>query len=316
MSFQAYAMRQFMRLTLKRKTLDTVEAMREMVAAAKSTNHPAVAIQPITILGLQAEWLIAPDSLAQSVILYLHGGGYVSGSLDSHRGAATLLAYESRIPVLLLDYRLAPEHPYPAALEDSTDMYQWLLDRGYKPENILLAGDSAGGGLTLATLLYLRDQKMPLPAGAMCLSPWTDLMGTGESVETVAEKDPWLKPSDINVPVRNYLQGQPADQPYVSPLYADLHDLPPIMIQVGEYEILRSDSERFTEKARQAGVDVQLQVWSKMWHVWQLFYDVVPESKQAMRVLAMFANERIGKPSVERTTVSFMTYDLRLVQSA
>lgn len=302
MSLQAILMRQYMRFTLKRQQLETVDQMRKMVGSIETTVHPDVTVTRTGIHEPAGEWLIPQDVKAKTVLLYFHGGGYVSGSLESHRGFLSHLAHTSNILTLAIDYRLAPENPYPAALDDAVDSYNWLLKIGYDAKDIIVGGDSAGGGLTLAALLKLREMRKPLPAAALCLSPWTDLMGTGDSVKSQAFKDPWLKPTDINVPVQAYLGDHPRFDPFVSPLYADLRNLPPLLIHVGEFEILRSDSERLAQKAQKAGVDVTLKQWRGMWHVWHLFYDVVPESRNAIQDLADFMNKRRIQIARERKT--------------
>jgi len=287
-SLQASFTRQFMRLTLKRKKLDTVEKMRDMVKSIKTSVHPDVTVTRTGHNEPAGEWLIPADVKPHTVLLYFHGGGYVSGSAESHRGFLSQLAHITNIMTLAIDYRLAPEHPYPAALDDAIMAYDWLLSIGYDADDIIFGGDSAGGGLTLATLLKLRDCGKPLPSSAFCLSPWTDLLATGDSVETQAHNDPWLKPEDIAIPVQAYLGEHPRNDPYVSPLYGDFDGLPPLLIHVGEHEILRSDSARLARKARGAGVHVTYKMWDEMWHVWHLFYDRVPESRSAIEDIAQF----------------------------
>jgi epsilon-lactone hydrolase len=292
-TLQAAAMRLFLRMTFKRKRLETIEAMRAMVDSLEGKPHKNVRVEKASFNGLKAEWLLPNHLHTDGIILYLHGGGYVSGSPSSHRGTVSQIVNASGVAALLLDYRLAPEHPYPAALEDATQAYKWLLSEGYAPQQIIIAGDSAGGGLTLATLLKLRDEGVPLPAGAATISPWTDLEGTGESVHTRARQDPWLKPGDLHLPVNNYTQGQDTTHPYISPLHGDLRGLPPLLIQVGDAEILLSDSERFAAKAQAMGVDVSLKIWPGMWHVWHAFYAVVPEAKRAIEELAEFVKHTL-----------------------
>jgi len=191
--------------------------------------------------------------------------------------------------VLALDYRMAPEHPYPAALNDALAGYCWLLDQGAKPDRILLAGDSAGGGLTLALLLKLRDEGVPLPAGAVALSPWTDLATTGASLHTKADTDPMLVASEIPHHAAMYLGGADPRDPYASPLYGDPRGLPPTLIQAGGDEVLLDDGVRMAEKMQAAGCDVELQVWPRMPHVFQLLATVMPEAQAAVAEIARFA---------------------------
>lgn len=238
-------------------------------------------IEQIEVAGLPAEW-ITPRRYDERIILYLHGGAYSVGSCASHRGIAAHIAKASCARVLMPEYRLAPEHPFPAALEDAIAVYRELLEDGMTPESIVLAGDSAGGGLALSTMVMLRDCGEPLPAAAVLLSAWTDLAATGKSLQTCADKDPWLRPDRVAITAERYHGNVDARDPRVSPLYADLHGLPPLLIQVGDHEILLSDSTRLAERAEDAGVDVTLEVWEGMWHVWHAMVKLVPESQQAI----------------------------------
>ena len=224
---------------------------------------------------------------SDNVIMYLHGGGYFMGSPATHRGLVAHLAKACGARALSVDYRLAPEHPFPAALEDSLAVYQWVMDQGVLPKNIIIAGDSAGAGLTLATLLSLRDGQKPLPAMALCISPWTDLALTGESIETCAGIDPYIS-HDLLKLGAHYLGKYDAKFPLISPLYADLKGLPPLLIHAGTDEVLLSDSTRFAEKAKAAGVDVTLKVWEHMWHDFHMWTPYLPEAKSAITEMATF----------------------------
>lgn len=251
-------------------------------------------IETLRVGGVEADRVSAPGGRATRCILYLHGGGYVQGSRRTHRCVAYHLSRAAQAIVLVLDYRLAPEHPFPAALEDTLSAWEALLTDGWEAApasavpwkqaaaRMALVGDSAGGGLTLATLVSLRDRGVPLPAAAVCLSPWTDLAGTGASVTAKAGRDPVIQPAMIHDFARLYLQGQDVTQPLASPLYADLTGLPPLLIQVGSEEVLLDDSTRLADAARQAGVDVSLEVWPGMIHVWHLFAPVLAEGRQAL----------------------------------
>jgi acetyl esterase/lipase len=224
-------------------------------------------------------------------VLYLHGGGYAAGSCRTHRALAGRLALASQSPVLVLGYRLAPEHPFPAALEDATSAVRWLVDQGISPDRLALAGDSAGGGLALATTIALRDEGVPLPAALVCFSPWTDLALTGESFLTRAKVDPLISREGCLFYVAAYVGGRDPRLPLISPLYADLRGLPPLLVQVGDYEVLRSDSVRLAESAREAGVDVTLEVAAGMWHVWQVMAGLMPEAQQALDRAGAFLNQ-------------------------
>lgn len=248
-------------------------------------------IAQIEVAGRPAEW-ITPPVYDERIILYLHGGAYSVGSCASHRGIVAHIAKASRARVLLPEYRLAPEHPFPAALDDAVAAYRALLDDGVQPGSMVVAGDSAGGGLTLSTLVTLRDQGNPLPAAAVLLSPWTDLAATGETLQSCAAKDPWLRSDRVASTAAQYCGNVDATDPRVSPLYADLHGLPPLLIQVGDHEILLSDSTRLARRAREAGVDVTLEVWEGMWHVWHILVRLVPESQQAIDRIGRFVRAK------------------------
>jgi epsilon-lactone hydrolase len=209
------------------------------------------------------------------------------------------IAQAVRARTLMPEYRLAPEHRFPAALEDCLAVYRELLDEGVAPEEIIIGGDSAGGGLALSTLVCLRDAGEPLPAAVVLLSPWVDLTGTGESMKTRANRDPWLIPDFFEPTAARYYGEEDPRHPLVSPLYADHHGLPPMFIQVGDDEILLSDAVSLAERAEDAGVDVTLEVWHGMWHVWQAFVQIVPESKEALERISNFVDEKLAQAEQE-----------------
>jgi acetyl esterase/lipase len=245
--------------------------------------------------GVPAEWIAAPGASDENVIYYLHGGGYCIGSIKTYHGLASHLSRAAGARVLLIDYRLAPEHPFPAAVEDATAGYRWLLSTGVAPARVVIAGDSAGGGLTVATLVALRDAGDPLPAAAVCLSPWVDLEGLGESMITKAEVDPIVKATEgVNEMAKAYLGDADPRTPLAAPLYADLAGLPPLLIQVGTAEVLLDDSNRLAERAKGAGVDVTLEPWEDMIHVWQFFAAVLPEGQQAIDRIGEFVRAHVG----------------------
>lgn len=251
-------------------------------------------IEPLTVAGLPAEWIIPPGGTKDRVILYAIGGGYVSGSCNDHRSIVAKIAQGSGVSILLFEHRLAPEHPYPAALEDSLAAYRWLLAQGVASANIMIVGESAGGGLCLATLLALRDQGISLPAAAVAISPWTDLKLTGESHRTKAKV--CLSPEGMSAVCSKYYIGDNDPcLPYISPLYGELHGLPPILIFVGEYETMLDDSTRFAEKAKAAGVDVTLRVGEGMVHCYPLLAPLFPEATQAMEEICAYIKTHIGK---------------------
>lgn len=247
-----------------------------------------VVSQPVDADGVAGEFISAPGADASRCIYYLHGGGYVIGNVNTHRVLAYDLSKASGTRVLSMDYRLAPEDPFPAGLEDAVTGYQWLLASGIKPEHVVIAGDSAGGGLAVATLLALRERALPLPAAAVCFSPWVDLLGEGESMRTRADVDPMVQKDALLWYTDLYMAGADPRDPLASPLYADLSGLPPVLIQVGDAETLLDDSTRLAEKLRAAGVNVELEVWDRMIHVWQLFAPVLSEGREAIEKAGAF----------------------------
>jgi len=251
----------------------------------------SVRISPAELNGVPGEWLEGPKP-SNSILLYLHGGGYFGCSAETHRGITASFALE-RFRVFSADYRLAPEHRYPAALEDAVAVYRGLLAAGNSPASMVVAGDSAGGGLALCMLVSLRESGVPLPAAAALFSPWTDLAATGESVRTNARRCAMFNAPDIAPSARYYLGKLPLDTPLASPLYADLMGLPPLLIHVGEDEILRDDSTRLAERARAAGVSVKLKIWPVVPHVWQLAPHKIPEARQSLRETSSFLRSQL-----------------------
>lgn len=225
------------------------------------------------------------------IILYLHGGAYAVGSVKVHREFLARLAIACQMKVLAIDYRLAPEHPFPAALQDALAAYQWMFSQGYGPSNIVIAGDSAGGGLAISMLISLRDDELPLPACAVCLSPWLNRSYTGEKSNN--NKDPLLNPTLLSLYARYYVGEGDATNPLVSPSFADLRGLPPLLIQVGTNEILLEEIQQFCEKARQANVEVSLDCWQGMFHVFQII-PILPETKLSLEKIATFISNKIS----------------------
>ncbi len=227
------------------------------------------------------------------VILYTHGGGYVSGSCADHRMHVAKFVKDTGVGALLYEYRLAPEHPFPAAIEDTLVAYRWLLDQGVTAENILIVGESAGGGLCLATLVALRDQGLPMPAAGVALSPWTDLTLSGDSYRTNAKKDISIQGS-WTVWSRYYAGDTPRTHPWLSPLYGNLAGLPPVLIVVGTAEILLDDARAFARKAKEAGTDVTLGEWDGMVHCFPLFAPLIPEATEAWDQICAFIRQYAG----------------------
>jgi acetyl esterase/lipase len=251
--------------------LEVTMFRKQIADGAKRFGKPPkeTRITPVDVNGVAAEWVERSLSRAHRVILYFHGGGYCSGSLDSHRALASKLANEAHARVLLADYRLAPEHPFPAAFEDALACYRWLLASGIDPGGIVLAGDSAGGGLALAAAMGIRDEGLPLPAAIVGLSPWTDLALSGRSLLKLATADPMLDMRDLANFAQNYLMGHLPTDYRASPLYGDFHGLPSLLIHVGSNEVLKDDALRTAKLAEDAGVDVSIEVWDGMYHVFQ-----------------------------------------------
>jgi epsilon-lactone hydrolase len=251
-----------------------------------------VAVERVTAAHRPAEWLTPPGARADAVVLYLHGGGYVIGSPRSHRHLAAAIARASGTRALLLDYRLAPEHPFPAALDDALAAYEWLLGRGLASRRIVVAGDSAGGGLTVALLLALRDRGRPLPAAGVCISPWTDLTCSAPSYASKKAADPIVTLESITLLAKAYVGAGDPKAPLISPLFADLRGLPPLLVHVGSDEMLLDDARGLAERARTAGVDVTFEEWPAMIHVWHWFQPMLEEAERATADIGTFIRAR------------------------
>jgi acetyl esterase/lipase len=267
----------------------TIEESRAEFEKVASVFQPPedVRCETVDADGVPAEWICTPETESQRVMCYLHGGAYMEGSLNTHRELVSRLARAARARALSVGYRLAPEHPFPAAVEDSTSAYRWLLSVGVDPARLVIAGDSAGGGLTVATLVALRDAGDPLPAAAVCLSPWVDLEGIGESMISRAEMDPMIQRGPLLEAAATYLGGADPRAPLAAPIYAELTGLPPLLIQVGTAETL-DDAVRLAERARAAGVNVTFEPWEEMFHVWQFCASMLPEGQDAIDRIGEF----------------------------
>jgi len=271
-----------------------VAQMRSDWDAAFQVCTVSVSCERVSAGGVDSEWIAPANAAKHKAILYFHGGGFRFGSVTSHRDLIARISEASGCRVLAINYRLAPEHRFPAPLEDALAAYRWLLDQGLKPECIAFAGDSAGGNLALACLLSLRERGLPLPAAGVLMSPWTDLAATGASYTSRSDVDPIHQRPMIVALAKNYLgeDGDPCN-PLVSPLYADLTGMPPLLIQVGDRETVLDDSTMFADKARAAGIDVELQVWDGMIHVFQMFGEELAEARQAIDSIAKFLDKRL-----------------------
>ncbi len=300
--------RHLLKFQLKREAWDantSIPLFRQQCEAGAQRSPglpPGIEVAPVQIDGLpdglSAEWILpypaTPGRKIEPVLFYTHGGGYVSGSCSDHRRFVTKFVQGSGMAALSYEYRLAPEHPFPAAMDDTLVAYRWLLAQGVSPERIVIVGESAGGGLALATLLALRDQGLPLPAGAVALSPWTDLELTGESCRTKVKV--CISPLGMNRVCSQYYVGDNDPRlPWISPLHGDLHGLPPILINVGEDETMLDDSTRFAEKAQAAGVATTLMVGPGMVHCYPLFAPLFPEATQAMAEICAWIKAQVGE---------------------
>lgn len=264
-------------------------------AVDHSAVPPSVTATPVASAGIVGEWLSSPEAASHQVLLFLHGGGYNAGSCVTHRELGARLCVASGLRVFVLDYRLAPEHPFPAALEDATAAYRWLLAQGVRSHNIVIGGDSSGGGLALATLVALRDARLPLPAAGVFLSPWADLTLAGSSMVTHAERDPLVTRAALQRAAAWYAgQTNPA-HPLLSPLFANLAGLPPLLLQVGSDEMLLSDATRVGERARVQGVAATVEVWDGMWHVWHAFAAHLPEGQAAIEQIGAFIQQQLAQ---------------------
>lgn len=271
---------------------DASIAFRREQSALFAANQPApppdVRIEATALAGVPAERITVAGEIASKVFLHLHGGGYVMGDPSGSRGFTTALALAAHVEVISVDYRLAPEHPFPAAVDDAVAAYSALLDQGVSPGRIAIGGESAGGGLAIAALVAMRDAGLPMPACAVAMSPWTDLTCSSGSYLTCAARDPLLTRGVLLEMAAQYLAGQSARTPLASPSSADLSGLPPLLIQVGADEVLLDDAAGLAGRAREAGVAVELQVWPEMIHVWQMFSGALPEADLAIAQIASF----------------------------
>jgi epsilon-lactone hydrolase len=241
-----------------------------------------VTVEPVTANGVRAEWTSTPEDDRDAALLYVHGGGYVIGSLDSHRHVVSEAGRAAKAWALALDYRLAPEHPFPAAVEDAVSGYRYLLSRGIRPGRIAIAGDSAGGGLVVSAMLAIRDAGLAQPACGWCISPWVDMEGIGESMSGKAEADPMVQKAGLLEMAGLYLGGADPRSPLAAPIHADLKGIAPLLIQVGAAETLLDDAIRLAQVPGAANVRVDLQIWPEMVHVWHIFH---PELKVGQRAI-------------------------------
>lgn len=243
---------------------------------------PRIQVEAVTAAGVNGEWLTPENVAGERILYYIHGGGYCLGSLASHRMFVAWLARKLRCRALHIDYRLAPEHPFPAGLNDVVAVYKWILDQGIRPADVWIGGESAGGGLTLAALVSLRDAGLPLPAAGLLISPWIDLTMSGKSIQSRAASDPMITHAYMRNAAGMYHGDQDPRSPLISPLFAGLHGLPPLLVHVGENEVLLDDAKGLAERCRLAGTEVTLKIWDDLFHAFPLF-SYIPEAGEAMR---------------------------------
>ncbi len=278
------------RKVLKDKDLNKTRALWDL--QSKRLKLPVgINVTKERIGGVDCEWVYPEDYKGKKIIVYLHGGGYVLGTLNTARSFAASLAKYTGKRVLSVGYRLAPEYPFPAALEDSLSVFHELLNKDFKASDIVLTGDSAGGGLSLATVLALKDIGEPLPGAVVCLSPWTDLAATGESNRANVKHDPIFGGGAGVIKAEMYAGSEDMYNPFVSPLYGDYDNFPPLLIHVGTEEVILDDSFRVAEKAMEAGVHVSIKIWKGMWHVFTAMDRALPEARQSLREIAEFIDE-------------------------
>lgn len=295
MSLRAELLRLGIRMFLKRhgQHVDIEAWRRDMRAMEWLVPRPSARSETVEVRAgrLTFHRITTPASRPERNVLYLHGGGYISGAPAYYRHFTWRIANAVRACVWALEYRLAPEHPFPAALEDAVAGYTWLADRMPDTRQLFVMGDSAGAGLALCLLLKLRDDAGSLPGAAVAMSPWTDLALTGRSLASNAAADPMLNAGNLPEVVQYYLDGADPRTPYASPLYGDPAGLPPVLIQVGSDEILRDDAVRMAEKLREKNPHSRLEIWSRMPHVWQLFVPVLPEAHRAIAQIGEFISD-------------------------
>jgi monoterpene epsilon-lactone hydrolase len=302
-TFEALA--EFFHQGSRRITRLPLEAQRRtttsvLLGLPESPLYQETRFEKLQVAGTPAEWFRREDAAQGPVILYLHGGGFGLGSIETHRDLVARICRAARASALVLDYRLAPEHKFPAQLEDALCAYQWLLDEHIDPRRLVIAGDSAGGGLTLSTLLKLRDVGHPLPACAVALSPWVDLEQTGSTLDA-NERFDYISRRALNQYARRFIDPTQLKNPLAASLHADLSGLPPLLIQVGSAEVLLDDSRRVAERAKAAGVDVTLRVWEDMIHVWHLFAFMAPQGVAAIEEIGAFIREHVVAPRISES---------------
>jgi epsilon-lactone hydrolase len=284
------------KLATRPRSPDYRQRRLDIDARGRDYGIPAdVSVEPVNANGVRAEWISTPGAVNDAAILYLHGGGYVIGSLDSHRHLVAEAGREAGCWALALDYRLAPENPFPAAVDDAVAGYRYLVGRGIRPGRIAIAGDSAGGGLVVAAMVAIRDAGLPQPGCGWCISPWVDMEAVGDTMTSKAEIDPTVQKLGILDMARLYLNDADPRSPLAAPLYADLTGLAPLLIQVGACETLLDDALRLARVAGAADVYVDLQIWPEMIHVWHLFHPELTAGRKAIAAGGAFVRAQMAE---------------------
>jgi acetyl esterase/lipase len=282
-------------LATRPRPTDVAELRRNFDANAQLYPVPAdILVEPTNANGVRAEWTTTPDADRNRVVIFCHGGGYVFGSLDSHRHMVVEVGRAARARSLALDYRLAPEHPFPAAVEDAVSAYRYVLGQGIAPAKIAIAGDSAGGGLVVAALVAIRDAGLPQPSCGWCISPWVDMEALGDSMITKSEADPTVQRERILEIAAAYLAGADPRSPLAAPIHADLRGIAPLFIQVGAAETLLDDAVRLAGAAGAADVPVRLDIWPEMVHVWHLYHPRLAAGRRAIEAGGAFLRASMG----------------------
>lgn len=301
-SIRAFIIRQISKQVMKRSRLASNPLGARRDFDRRMTKLPVargVSCSQEDVGGIECEWLI-PDGCEDAPLIYfLHGGAYIMGSPATHRRLVSFIAKAAGMRAVLPDYRLSPEHRYPSQLEDSLQVWRTLLKGGIDPADVAIGGDSAGGNLSVATMLALRDAGEALPGACILLSPWLDLAGDGESHHTRSSYDPWFRPDKMPEVVANFCAEEKLREPMVSPVNADASGLPPTLIQVGDHEILLSDSTRFADNLKATGGRVDLHIWPDMWHVFQYFIGHMPESRKAVDDIGRFLRSEFATDRID-----------------
>lgn len=280
--------------TLEALSLSEQRARFDQLVALLPKTEDRFEAEHASVGGVPGEWVRARGARSDAALLYLHGGGYLIGSPASHRHLAGALSVESGLSLFVADYRLAPEHPFPAAVDDAVAAYKGLIESGLSPSRLAIAGDSAGGGLTIATLVAGRERGLPMPACAIAISPWGDLSQGGQSYRARAKRDPIVTKDGLDGMSGAYLGGADPKTPLASPIFADLKGLPPLLIQVGSEEALHDDAAGLAKRAEAAGTEVTLESWGGMIHVWHIFHPILSEGRDAIARIGRFLKSRIA----------------------